>query len=58
MEQMAADVRELLIALNIEKAVLVGLSMGGYIALAFYRNYPGAVVGMVLADTRAGADGP
>lgn len=56
MDQMAADVRGLLSILNIDQAVLVGLSMGGYIALAFYRNYPDAVRAMVLADTRASAD--
>jgi pimeloyl-ACP methyl ester carboxylesterase len=56
MDQMAADVCGLLSLLNIEQAVLVGLSMGGYIALAFYRNYPDAVRAMVLADTRASAD--
>jgi len=56
MDQMAADVRGLLSFLNIDQAVLVGLSMGGYIALAFYRNYPDAVRAMVLADTRASAD--
>lgn len=58
MDRMAADVRALMSALEIEEAVLVGLSMGGYVSLAFYRNYPGAVTGMVLADTRAGADSP
>lgn len=56
MDQMAADVRGLLSILNIDQAVIVGLSMGGYIALAFYRNYPDAVRAMVLADTRASAD--
>lgn len=56
MDQMAADVRGLLSLLNIDQAVLVGLSMGGYIALAFYRNYPDAVRALVLADTRASAD--
>jgi len=56
MDQMAADVRGLMSVLDIEKAVLVGLSMGGYIALAFYRNYPEAVRALVLADTRASAD--
>ena len=56
MDQMAADVRALLSVLNVDQAVLVGLSMGGYIALAFYRNYPDAVRAMVLADTRASAD--
>jgi len=58
MDQMAADVRGLMTALNIEQAVLVGLSMGGYISLAFLRNYPDAILAMVLADTRAGADTP
>src|SRR5437588_9812087 len=56
MDQMAGDVRGLMSVLDIEKAVLVGLSMGGYIALAFYRNYPEAVRALVLADTRGSAD--
>jgi 3-oxoadipate enol-lactonase len=33
-----------------------GLSMGGYIALAFARRYPARVRGLILADTRADAD--
>ena len=57
-DEMALDVRGLMTALEIDRAVLVGLSMGGYIALAFFRNYPEAVRGLVLADTRAGADTP
>jgi 3-oxoadipate enol-lactonase len=56
MEQMAADVRGLMSLLEIDRAVLVGLSMGGYVSLAFYREYPDAVRAMVLADTRASAD--
>jgi 3-oxoadipate enol-lactonase len=56
MNQMASDIHELMKALAIDQAVLVGLSMGGYIALAFYRNFPEAVRAMVLADTRATAD--
>ncbi|MFL6275981.1 MAG: alpha/beta fold hydrolase [Blastocatellia bacterium] len=56
MEQMAADVRGLMAALEIERATLVGLSMGGYVSLAFYREYPDALRALVLADTRAGAD--
>src|SRR5262245_20362319 len=55
MEQMAADVRALMSKLDIERATLVGLSMGGYVALAFYREYPDAVHALVLADTRATA---
>ncbi|HKQ06997.1 MAG TPA: alpha/beta fold hydrolase [Blastocatellia bacterium] len=56
MEQMAADVRGLMSALKIERATLVGLSMGGYVSLAFYREYPDALRALVLADTRASAD--
>lgn len=56
MAQMAADVRGLMAALDIKRATLVGLSMGGYVALAFYRAYPDAVRALVLADTRASAD--
>lgn len=56
MEQMAADVRGLMSALDVERATLVGLSMGGYVALAFYREYPDAVRALALADTRASAD--
>lgn len=56
MDQMASDIRELMRDLRIDRAVLVGLSMGGYISLAFYRNCHDAVYAMVLADTRARAD--
>jgi len=56
MEQYADDVACLLDALDIERAVMVGLSMGGYIALALWRRHPGRVRALVLADTRAGAD--
>ena len=38
--------------------ILGGLSMGGYIALAFARRYPERLRGLILADTRADADTP
>ncbi|MEW6126122.1 MAG: alpha/beta fold hydrolase [Acidobacteriota bacterium] len=56
MEQMAADIHELMRQLAIEKAVLVGLSMGGYVLFAFYREFKEAVQALVFADTRATAD--
>ena len=52
----AADLAALLDALNIEQVVLCGLSMGGYIALEFIRQWPTRVRGLVLMDTRAEAD--
>jgi len=38
------------------RLVVCGLSMGGYIALAFAARYPDQLAGLILADTRAGAD--
>ena len=58
LDQAADDVRALLDHLSIRQALFVGLSMGGYILLAFYRKYADRVKGMVLADTRAQADTP
>jgi 3-oxoadipate enol-lactonase len=39
-------------------AVVGGLSMGGYVALAFARRHPRQLAGLILADTRAEADDP
>jgi 3-oxoadipate enol-lactonase len=58
MEQYARDVRGVLGGLGIEKALFVGLSMGGYLEFALYRLYPEMMLGLVLADTRAEADTP
>jgi pimeloyl-ACP methyl ester carboxylesterase len=55
-ETYATDLIELVAHLDIATAVVGGLSMGGYIALAFARLAPERLDGIVLADTRAGAD--
>lgn len=52
----ASDVSTLLRSIGIIKAVVVGLSMGGYIALALWRSDPSLARALVLADTRAGVD--
>ncbi len=56
MERLAEDVSELLDHLTLERVVLGGLSMGGYVALAFFRRWPERVAALILADTRAGTD--
>jgi len=56
METFADDLAGLMNQLGIERAVLYGLSMGGYAAFAFYRKYADRVAALILADTKAGAD--
>jgi 3-oxoadipate enol-lactonase len=56
MNRMARDVAALLDRLEISRAVVGGLSMGGYVALAFYKEFPSRVRSLILADTRAPAD--
>ena len=56
MEEMARDVAALLDILRLERVVIGGLSMGGYVALAFTRLFPERVRALVLADTRSQAD--
>ncbi len=51
------DLFALLDHLKIEKAVLCGLSMGGYIALRAAEREPARVAGLVLADTKSEPDG-
>ncbi len=58
MELFADDVAGLMDLLGIQKAILCGLSMGGYAAFAFLRKYPQRLAGLILADTRPGADSP
>ena len=56
MPVVAGDSRALLAHLHIERAVVVGLSMGGYVALELFRQQPGLFRGLALCDTRATAD--
>jgi 3-oxoadipate enol-lactonase len=56
MDRYADDVIGVLDTLRIERAVFVGLSMGGYVAFAIWRRHADRVRALVLADTRAVAD--
>lgn len=56
MNHFADDLAGLLNKLGVERAIICGLSMGGYAAFAFYRKYSDMVSALILADTRANAD--
>jgi 3-oxoadipate enol-lactonase len=53
---LADAVADLLTRLGVERAVVGGLSMGGYVALAVARRHPGRLAGLILADTKADPD--
>ena len=55
-EHAVDDLFETLSSLGVEKPVLVGLSMGGYVALRAVEKNPSRVRALVLCDTRAEAD--
>jgi 3-oxoadipate enol-lactonase len=55
---LADDVASLLDELRIDRAAVLGMSMGGYGALAFAARHPARLAALVLCDTRADADPP
>jgi pimeloyl-ACP methyl ester carboxylesterase len=58
MERLAADVAALLDSLGIERAALVGHSMGGYVALAFARMFTERITRLALVASRLRGDTP
>ena len=58
MGEFADQINAVIDEIGAAKVVLVGLSMGGYVAFEFWRRYRDKVAGLVLADTRAEADPP
>jgi|SRR5947209_15955641 len=56
MEVLAGDVAGLLDALHAERAALVGHSIGGYVALAFFRMYAERVAGLALVASHVAGD--
>jgi len=52
----ADDCAQLLDRLRLGKAVVVGLSMGGYIAFEMLRRHPDRIAGLILCDTKAEPD--
>jgi 3-oxoadipate enol-lactonase len=58
LEQLADDVYVLATQLRLPRFVLAGLSMGGYVALAYAKKYADTLRALILVDTQAGADTP
>lgn len=58
LESLADDVHELLHQIGALPCVLGGLSMGGYVSLAYVKKYPTDLKGLMLIDTRAEGDTP
>ena len=56
LDEMARDVSALMDQLSIDRAVICGLSMGGYVAFDFVHLFRSRVRALVLAGTRAPAD--
>ncbi|MBC8145843.1 MAG: alpha/beta fold hydrolase [bacterium] len=56
MDTLAGYVEHLLDAHGIDRCVLGGLSMGGYVALACMRSMRARIAGLILADTKAAPD--
>lgn len=58
LDRMADAYVELLREAGYDRAIWVGLSMGGYLVLDIQRRHLDAVAGLALCDTKADADGP
>jgi|CXWL01.1.fsa_nt_gi pimeloyl-ACP methyl ester carboxylesterase len=58
MDRIADDAAALIEQLRLGPVILVGCSMGGYAAFSFARKHAALLRGLVLVDTRAGADTP
>lgn len=58
MDRIAEDAAVLIEQLRLGPVVLAGCSMGGYAAFAFAQKHPSLLRGLVLVDTKAGADTP
>lgn len=56
MENLAGDVAAVLDAIGVERAAIVGHSLGGYVALAFARMYVERLSGLALVCSRIDAD--
>lgn len=55
-ELLAADLADLVRTSGIDRVFVAGMSMGGYVALAFAEKFPSMLAGLALISTQAAAD--
>jgi pimeloyl-ACP methyl ester carboxylesterase len=53
---LADDVVAAMDAAGIDRAIVGGVSMGGYVSMALLRRHPDRIAGLLLVDTRSGPD--
>ena len=53
-DQVVEDVRAVMDAVGVERAVVGGHSLGGYTSMRFYQRYPDRVRGLILSGTGPG----
>jgi pimeloyl-ACP methyl ester carboxylesterase len=58
LEMLIEDIHQLLRHLGVEKAVIGGLSLGGYLTIHFYNNHPDMTAAVILIDTGPGYRSP
>ncbi|HEX8816695.1 MAG TPA: alpha/beta fold hydrolase [Terriglobales bacterium] len=58
MEKHALDLARILNEEKVDRAIFVGVSIGGYVLFEFWRRFRGRVVALGLCNTKAAADGP
>lgn len=58
MAKHAGDVARVMTAAGVDRAPIVGVSIGGYVIFEFWRQFRDRVSALVLSNTKAGADSP
>lgn len=58
LDLLAQDVAALCQRLHLERPVIGGISLGGYVAMSLVRQELAPTAGLILVDTKAGADAP
>ena len=56
MAKHAGDLARVMTAAGVDRAPIVGVSIGGYVIFEFWRQFRDRVSGLVLCNTKAGAD--